>query len=77
LSLTRERRLLRCIIIAISVAVQQRMLPAKTRRMIMKKIATSALLAMSILGGIATVATAGQGEEFGTRTTAQQQPSPN
>jgi len=43
----------------------------------MKKIATSALLALSILGGIATVATAGQGEEFGTRTTAQQQPSPN
>jgi hypothetical protein len=46
-------------------------------RMIMKKIATSALLALSILGAIASAASAAGGEEFGTRTAPQQQPSPN
>jgi hypothetical protein len=45
--------------------------------MIMKKIATSALLALSILGGIASAASAANGEEFGARTSSQQQPSPN
>jgi hypothetical protein len=45
--------------------------------MIMKKIATSALLALSILGGIANAASAANGEEFGARTAPQQQPSPN
>jgi hypothetical protein len=44
---------------------------------IMKTIVTSALLALSILGGIATVASAANGEAFGARTTPQQQPSPN
>jgi hypothetical protein len=43
----------------------------------MKKIITSALLALSVLGGIATIANAGAGEEFGARTSPQQQPSPN
>ena len=43
----------------------------------MKKIATSALLALSILGGLTAVASAGEGDEFGTRTTPQQQPSPH
>jgi hypothetical protein len=45
--------------------------------MIMKKIATSALLALSILGGIGSAASAANGEEFGARTSSQQQPSPN
>jgi hypothetical protein len=45
--------------------------------MIMKKIATSALLAMAILGGIASAASAANGEDFGSRTAPQQQPSPN
>lgn len=40
----------------------------------MKKIVISALLALSILGGLATAASAGEGEEFGTRTTPEQQP---
>ena len=43
----------------------------------MKKIATSALLALSILGGIATVASASSGDEFGARTAVGQQGSPN
>ena len=43
----------------------------------MKKIATSALLALSILGGIASAASAANCEEFGARTSSQQQPSPN
>jgi hypothetical protein len=44
--------------------------------MVMKKIVTSALLALSILGGLATVASAAEGDEFGTRTTPEQKPSP-
>jgi hypothetical protein len=43
----------------------------------MKKILTAALVALSVLGGIATVANAANGEEFGARTSSQQQPSPN
>ncbi len=42
----------------------------------MKTIVVSALLALSIMGGIATAASAGEGDEFGTRTTPRQQPSP-
>ena len=44
--------------------------------MIMKKIATSALVALSILG-IVSVANASTGDEFGARTAAGQQGSPN
>ena len=43
----------------------------------MKKIATSALVALSILGGIATAASADSSEAFGARTSPLQQPSPN
>jgi hypothetical protein len=45
--------------------------------MIMKKIATAAILALSILGGIANAASAANGEYFGARTAPQQTPSPN
>ena len=44
--------------------------------MIMKTIAT-ALIALSVLSGAATLANAAGGEEFGPRTTAGQQGSPN
>ena len=43
----------------------------------MSNIITVALLTLSILGGIANVANAANGEDFGTRTTQQQQPLPN
>jgi hypothetical protein len=43
----------------------------------MKRIVTSALLALSILGGIATGAVGGIEEAFGTRTSPLQGPSPN
>jgi len=43
----------------------------------MKQIATLVVLALSILGGIASAAGAANGEAFGTRTTSQQMPSPN
>ena len=45
--------------------------------MTMSNIITVTLLTLSILGGIANVANAANGEDFGTRTTPQQQPSPN
>jgi hypothetical protein len=45
--------------------------------MIMKKVITSALVALSVLSGTASLANAAAGEEFGTRTTAGQQGSPN
>jgi hypothetical protein len=45
--------------------------------MIMKKVITSALVALSVLSGTATLANAASGEEFGPRTTAGQQGSPN
>ena len=44
--------------------------------MIMKTIAT-ALIALSVLSGAATLANAASGEAFGPRTTAGQQGSPN
>jgi hypothetical protein len=47
-----------------------------TLEMIMKTIAT-ALIALSVLSGAATLANAAGGEEFGPRTTAGQQGSPN
>jgi hypothetical protein len=52
---------------------------SKTRplEMIMKKVITSALVALSVLSGTATLANAASGEEFGPRTTAGQQGSPN
>ena len=43
----------------------------------MSKIITAAVLTLSILTGIANVANAANGEEFGTRTSPLQQPSPN
>ena len=43
----------------------------------MKAIVLSALLALSILGEIATVARAGPSEAFGTRTAWEQGWSPN
>ena len=43
----------------------------------MSKIVTAVVLTLSILGGIANVANAANGEEFGTRTSPLQQPSPN
>ena len=43
----------------------------------MRKILTSALVALSVLGGIATVANASTGEEFGAKTAPGQVPSPN
>jgi hypothetical protein len=45
--------------------------------MIMKKVITSALVALSVLSGTATLANAASGEEFGARTAAGQQGSPN
>ena len=48
-----------------------------TMEMTMRKIFTSALVALSVLSGTATLANAASGEEFGTRTTAGQQGSPN
>ena len=41
----------------------------------MKTMVASALLALPIMGGIATAASAGEGDEFGTRTPPRQQPS--
>ena len=49
----------------------------RIRTRTMSNIITVALLTLSILGGIANVANAANGEDFGTRTTQQQQPSPN
>ena len=43
----------------------------------MKKTLTSALLALSVLSGVTSIAYADKGEDFGTRTAPQQQPSPN
>jgi hypothetical protein len=48
-----------------------------SRRSIMRKILTSALVALSVLGGVATVANASPGEEFGAKTAPGQVPSPN
>ena len=48
----------------------------QTMEMIMKTIAT-ALIALSVLSGAATLANAAGGEEFCPRTTAGQQGSPN
>ena len=45
--------------------------------MIMKKVITSALVALSVLSGTATLANAASGEEFGARTAAGQVASPN
>jgi hypothetical protein len=45
--------------------------------MTMSNIITTTLLTLSVLCGIANAANAANGEEFGTRTTSQQQPSPN
>ena len=42
----------------------------------MRKTITSALLALAVLG-VANTAWADKGEDFGTRTTSQQQSSPN
>jgi hypothetical protein len=47
-----------------------------SRRMIMKKTLTSALVALSVLAGIATTATAAT-YPYGNRTSPQQEPSPN
>ena len=49
----------------------------QTMEMIMKKVITSALVALSVLSGTATLANAAVGEEFGARTSAGQQGSPN
>ena len=43
----------------------------------MSKVLTSALVALSIMGGIATVANAAVYPYGGDRTTSQQEPSPN
>jgi hypothetical protein len=43
----------------------------------MKKVVTSILLALSILGGISTASSADDREQFGTRTAPQQRSSPN
>jgi hypothetical protein len=45
--------------------------------MTMKKIVTSALVALSVLSGTATLANAASGEAFGARTAVGQQGSPN
>jgi hypothetical protein len=46
--------------------------------MTMLKTITSALLALSVLGGMATLANASNlGSAFGTQTNSQQEPSPN
>jgi hypothetical protein len=45
--------------------------------MIMKKVITSALVALSVLSGTATLANAAGGEEFGARTAQGQVASPN
>jgi hypothetical protein len=47
-----------------------------SRRMIMRKTLTSFLVALSVLGGIATTANAAS-YPYGARTTPQQEPSPN
>jgi hypothetical protein len=43
----------------------------------MKKVITCGLLALSILGGIASASNADPQERFGTRTAPQQASSPN
>ena len=47
-----------------------------SRRMIMRKTLTSLLVALSVLGGIATTANAAT-YPYGDRTNSQQEPSPN
>jgi len=49
----------------------------KRRRMIMKKIMACALLALSVLSSVASVASADPREQFGTRTAPHQHWSPN
>jgi hypothetical protein len=43
----------------------------------MRKVLTSALVALSVLSGTATLASAADGEEFGAKTAPGQVPSPN
>jgi hypothetical protein len=45
--------------------------------MTMRKIFTSALVALAVLSGTATLANAASGEAFGARTAAGQVASPN
>ena len=45
--------------------------------MTMSKIVTAVVIALSILGAVANIANAANGEEFGTKTSPLQQPSPN